>query len=261
MDFQAYMFDLDGTIYLGETLLPGAKKTIETIRSQRKKVLFLSNNPLRTREDYVEKLTKLGIPSSLDEIINSSFVLCQHLKQLAKGAVVYPLGEEALQRELVENGFSLSTKPEEIRYVIASFDRTFAYEKLVVALEAIKAGAHFIATNPDRTCPFLQGELPDAAAVIGAIEGMTGKKVEWVAGKPSQIMAAAVGQHLALEPEKILMVGDRLQTDIAMGQWGFKTALVLSGIAKEADLLTSPWQPDYIFPGIWELNRLLEAAS
>ncbi len=261
MDFQAYVFDLDGTVYLGDTLLPGAKETIAAIRKRGKKVLFLSNNPLSTRQDYFKKLTGLGIQLSLAEIITSSVVLCRHLRQSASGAAVYPIGEEALRLELEQNGFSFSTKPEEIQYVIASFDRTFTYEKLVVSLRAINRGAHFIATHPDRTCPFAEGELPDAGAVIGAIEGMTGKKVEWVAGKPSQIMAAAIGEYLALEPAKILLVGDRLQTDIAMGRWGFKTALTLSGVSKEADLKTSPWQPDFVFPELWGLNRLLEEAS
>ncbi len=261
MDFKAYIFDLDGTIYLGETLLPGAKDIINTIRNQGKKILFLSNNPLRTREDYVEKLTRMGIPISIDEIINSSFVLCQHLKELERGATVFPIGEEPLREELIRNGFSTSQRPEEIRYVIASFDRTFVYEKLIVALKAIKGGAHFIATNLDRTCPFEEGELPDAGAIIGAIEGMTGHRVQWVAGKPSQIMADAIVEHLNLETEEILMVGDRLETDIAMGQHGFKTALVLSGITKKEDLKHSTWKPDCIFAGIWEVNQLLKEVT
>lgn len=261
MDYQAYMFDLDGTVYLGETLLPKAKETINFLRAQGKRVLFLSNNPLRTREEYVRKLGKLGIPISLDEIINSSYVLCQHLAHLDRGAVVYPIGEKALVHELERNGFTISRNPEEIRYVIASFDRAFAYEKLIVALEAIKNGAHFIATNPDRTCPFEEGELPDAGAVIGAIEGMTGRKVEWVAGKPSQVMACAIVKHLGLEPEEILMVGDRLQTDIAIGKHGFGTALVLSGVTKKEDLAESPWQPNFTLAGIWELPKLVAECS
>jgi arabinose operon protein AraL len=257
MDFKAYIFDLDGTIYLGDKILPGALGTFDSLRSQGKKVLFLSNNPLRTRQDYVVKLSNMGIRITIDEVINSSYVLCQHLKKLDHGAAVFPIGEEALKRDLEDNGFSISSQPGEIRYVIASFDRTFVYEKLIVALEAIKEGAHFIATNPDRTCPFEDGELPDAGAVIGAIEGMTGRKVEWVAGKPSKIMADVIIEHLRVEPEEILMVGDRLETDIALGRYGFRTALVLTGIAKEEDLQHSLWQPDFLFNGIWELGRLL----
>ncbi|HQD40660.1 MAG TPA: HAD-IIA family hydrolase [Bacillota bacterium] len=251
---KAYVFDLDGTVYLGNTLLPGAKEAIGKIREEGKRLLFLSNNPLRTRGDYVQKLAGLGISIVEAEILNSAYVLCQHLRKIEPGAVVYPIGEAALKLELQEHGFTISEDPEKIRYVIASFDRTFAYPKLQIALAAIKQGAHFIATNPDRTCPVEDGELPDAGAVIGAIEGMTGKKVEWVAGKPSRIMAEAVVKHLDLEPEEILMVGDRLQTDIAMGKHGFKTALVLSGVTQESDLKTSPYRPDYCLAGIWELK-------
>ncbi len=258
MAIKALCFDLDGTIYLGETLLPGAREILAALKKDGKKQLFVSNNPLRDREQYVSKLQKMGIDATLPEIINSSYVLCKHLKKIAPKATVYPIGEEALARELQENGFLISTDPEKIQYVIASFDRTFEYEKLIIALRALERGAHFIATNPDQTCPFEDGALPDAAAVIGAIEAMTGEKVEWVAGKPSEVMAAAMLEHLNLEPHEILMVGDRLQTDIALGKHGFKTALVLSGIAKREDLATSPQQPDFIIEGIWELPALLQ---
>ncbi|HOB22877.1 MAG TPA: HAD family hydrolase, partial [Bacillota bacterium] len=127
---KAYVFDLDGTVYLGNTLLPGAKEAIGKIREEGKRLLFLSNNPLRTRGDYVQKLAGLGISIVEAEILNSAYVLCQHLRKIEPGAVVYPIGEAALKLELQEHGFTISEDPEKIRYVIASFDRTFAYPKL-----------------------------------------------------------------------------------------------------------------------------------
>ena len=173
--FPGYVLDLDGTVYLGDTLLPGAKRTIETLRAAGSRVVFHSNKPLETRADYATKLTRLSIPTPPDEVINSSWVLTRWLEQEAPGAAIFVVGEPPLLAELRAAGFRLVEQPlesaDEIQFVIASFDRTFDYRKLQIAFDAIRAGARFIATNADRYCPTPTGGLPDAAAVIGAIEG------------------------------------------------------------------------------------------
>jgi len=196
--FAGYVLDLDGTVYLGDALLPGAKRTIETLRAASSRVVFLSNKPLETRADYAAKLTRLGIPTSPDDVINSSWVLVRWLAQEAPGATLFVIGEQPLLDELRDAGFHLSERPDEIEFVVASFDRTFDYHKLQVAFDAVRAGARFIATNGDRYCPVPGGGLPDAAAVIGAIEGCTGKPVEVVVGKPSPITARAILDRLQL---------------------------------------------------------------
>jgi NagD protein len=164
------------------------------------------------------------------------------------------VGERRLLAELRAAGFRLSERPGEIEFVVASFDRTFDYLKLQIAFDAIRAGARFIATNADRYCPTPIGGLPDAAAVIGAIEGCTGKQVEVVVGKPSPITARAILDRLRLPPSECIIVGDRLETDIRMGQEaGMATAVVLTGVTTPELLAASDIQPDVVLHRLDEL--------
>ena len=256
LHFGGYIFDLDGTIYLGEKLIPGAGETIERLKSLSKKIIYLSNKPLQTREDYAAKLTRLGIPTRAEEVINSSLVMARWLSGEAPGATIYVIGEAPLIQELVRAGFRISEKAGEIQYVIASFDRTFDYRKLNIALQAIKKGAHFVATNPDRTCPVEGGEIPDCAAMIGAVEGTTGKKVETVVGKPSDIMIRVAVDYMGLRPQDCVLVGDRLETDMVMGKKaGMAAALVLTGVTTRESLKNSDIQPDYVWESVAEIIK------
>jgi NagD protein len=252
--FRGYILDLDGTVYLGDALLPGAKRTVETLWAKGARVVFLSNKPLETRADYAAKLTRLGLPTSPDDVINSSWVLARWLAQEAPGATLFVIGEQPLLDELHDAGFRPSEEPSEIEFVVASFDRTFDYGKLQIAFDAVCAGARFIATNADRYCPVPGGGLPDAAAVIGAIEGCTGKQVEVVVGKPSPITVRAMLDRLQLSASECIIVGDRLETDIRMGQEaGMTTAVVLTGVTTPELLASSDIQPDYVLHRLDEL--------
>ena len=252
--YPGYIFDLDGTLYLGNSLLPGAAKTVETLRKAGCKISFISNNPTYTRKQIADKLNSLGIPAVPEEIIHSSFALVQYLQKRAPGCRVFPIGEQALVDDLTAGGFQIEFDPQEIEFVIASFDRTFNYIKLQIAFDALRAGAHLIATNADRYCPVANGGQPDAAAVIAAIEACTNLKNEVVVGKPSPYMAKAALDVLDLPPEKVLIIGDRLETDILMGkQSGIATALVLTGVTKSKELDPVSFLPDYLLDSIDQL--------
>jgi phosphoglycolate/pyridoxal phosphate phosphatase family enzyme len=252
--FPGYVFDLDGTVYLGDALLPGARRTVETLRAMGSRVVFLSNKPLQTRADYAAKLTHLGIPTSPDEVINSSWVLVRWLEREAPGVALFVIGEPPLLAELRAAGFHLTEQAAEVEFVVASFDRAFDYRKLQIAFDAIRARARFVATNADRYCPTPTGGLPDAAAIIGAIEGCTGKSVEVVVGKPSPITARAILDRLQLPASECIIVGDRLETDILMGQEaGMATGVVLTGVTTPALLAASEIQPDYVLHRLDEL--------
>ena len=252
--FSGYILDMDGTVYLGDALLPGARRTIEALRATGPRVVFLSNKPLQTRADYATKLTLLGIPTAPDEVINSSWVLARWLEREAPGAALFVVGEPPLLAELRAAGFRLTEQPDEIQFVVASFDRTFDYRKLQIAFDAVRAGARFIATNADRYCPTPTGGLPDAAAVIGAIEGCTGRQVEVIVGKPSPITARAILDRLQLAAAECIIVGDRLETDIRMGrEAGMATAVVLTGVTTPESLAASDIQPDYVLHRLDEL--------
>lgn len=252
--YPGYLCDLDGTIYLSERLLPGAKETIQALREAGSRIVFMSNKPLQPRSDYAVKLNRLGIPVEVDDVINSSLVLAQHLAEIAPGARLFVLGELPLLKELAEAGLQIVDDPTKVDYVVASFDRTFDYAKLNTAFLAIRNGAHFVATNADRTCPIDGGELPDAASVIGAIEGCTGKKVEWIAGKPSRMMVETGLRRLGVLAKDCLVVGDRIETDTLMGiQAGTATALVLTGVTSRERMSQFPYCPDYVLETIAEL--------
>lgn len=259
MAVKGYLLDLDGTVYRGEGLIPGAAEAIAELRRRGRRIVFLSNKPLYSRADYAGKLTRLGIPTSEEEVINSSFVLARHLAREAPGARVFPIGELPLLVELCRAGLELSEDPEKIQYVVAAFDRTFDYRKLNIAFQALRRGARFYATNPDRTCPVEEGEIPDAAGVIAALEATTGREVELVAGKPSRYMVQAALEVLGLPPEACAMVGDRLETDMVMAvENGLVAVLTLTGVTSREDLATASVRPDHVIGSIAELPTLDE---
>ncbi len=254
--YDGYVFDLDGTIYLGDELLPGAKRLVEALRDNGKKVVFLSNNPTKDPKMHSEKLTKLGLPTPEEETVNTVVTMTQWLLQNHPDAVVYPIAEEPLKKSLRNAGIKMSDNPEEIDIVIASYDRTFEYEKLQIAFDAIwfHNRAKLVTTNPDRYCPFPGGRgEPDAAAIVGAIEACTQVKCEVNTGKPDPIMLETISKMVGLDPARCLMTGDRLYTEIRMAlDAGMPSAVVLTGETDAAMLAEEPDgnMPDFVLDRI-----------
>lgn len=260
--YEGYVFDLDGTIYLGDELLPGAKRMIEKLREHEKRVVFLSNNPTKSLEDYVEKLTKLGLPTPKEDIVNTVVTAVEYLKQNHPDATVYPISEQPLKDALAEAGIRTSENPEEIDIVIASYDRGFVYEKLQIAFDAIwfHKRAWLMTTNPDRYCPFPGGRgEPDSAAIVGAIEGCTGTKLKVNVGKPDPVMLETIERMLGLDSEECLMTGDRLYTEIRMAlDAGMPGAVVLTGETQPEDIENESEEnlPEFVLDRI---DRLIPA--
>ena len=250
---RGWLLDLDGTVYRGEALIPGADTTIAALRAAGRRVAFLSNKPLQTRADYAAKLTRLGVPASAEDVVNSSLVLARHLRRLDPEAPVFVIGEPPLLAELAAHGFEV--RPDaRARWVVIAFDRTFDYAKLNTALQAVRGGARLIATNPDRTCPTEDGEIPDCAGMMAAVEAVTGATVEVVVGKPSPIMLDVALERLGVSPGDCVIVGDRIETDIAMGKrLGLGTVLVLTGVTAAADPRVAEIAPDLVLPSLREL--------
>jgi arabinose operon protein AraL len=264
-----FVFDLDGTVYLGDAALPGAVEGIKELRRRKKRVLFVSNKPLEPRHAYAAKLTRLGIPTGADEVITSAFVLGHHLAHTQPHLRLYVVGEENLRAELRAHGLAVLDElldqdsrqvidPQGIDAVVVAFDRTLDYRKLNTAYQALQRGARFLATNADKACPMPGGAIPDAGATIAALEHITGRQVELVAGKPSALIMQVALERLELPPERCMMVGDRLETDMRMGQGaGMVTAVVLTGVSRREDVarMTSP--PDYVIENLGELPALV----
>ncbi len=261
MSFRGYVFDLDGTVYLGERLLPGAAAAVAAVRARGARVVFVSNKPIQRRETYARKLTSLGIPAAPEDVINSSLVLAQRLAREAPGARVFAIGEPPLLEELGEAGLQLEDDPAAIDIVVASLDRTFDYRKLTIGYKALARGARFCATNPDRTLPLEGEQIPDCAAVIAALEACSGRRVEWVAGKPSTVMLQAALERLGCAPEECLVTGDRLETDVELGRRGGAwTAVVMTGVTTPEILAASPIRPDFVCAGVHEIPSLCPEA-
>jgi HAD superfamily hydrolase (TIGR01450 family) len=254
--FGGYVFDLDGTLYLGDHLLPGAAQTVAAIRDHGARVAFLTNKPLERPAAYAAKLSDLGIPAVAADVVSSTDALLRYLRLHAAGARILAISEPLIAELLVEAGFGVVPldEPETADLVVVSWDRTFDYAKLTAAFRAVRAGARLVATNPDPFCPTPDGDLPDCAAMLAAIEASTGATAEAVVGKPSAHMAAALVDRLALPADDTLLVGDRLLTDVRMAQEaGMHSALVLTGATGPEALTRSPVVPDYVLAGVAEI--------
>ena len=257
--YDGYLFDLDGTIYLGDQLLPGSYDLVHGLREQGRETLFLSNNPTRDPQMYADKLAGLGIPTPVSHIVNPVVTMASWLRREAPGAAVFVIGEEPLERAIREAGFRITDDPAQVDVVVASYDRGFDYRKLQIAFDALwqLGRARLVATNPDAYCPMPGGRgEPDAAAVIAAIEACTGVRCEANVGKPAAVMLQTAVEALGVPADRCLMVGDRLYTDIAMAvDAGVDSALVLTGESTQemVEALTADRRPTYVLGRIDEL--------
>lgn len=249
--YRGYAFDLDGTVYLGDALIDGAAEVIAFLRAAGSRIVFVTNKPLETSADYAAKLTKLGVPAVADDVISAIDALVLYLREFHPGARLMAVAEPLLIEELRMAGFVLTTDPLSTDVVVVSFDRTFDYDKLTRAYQAVNAGAVLVATNPDPYCPTPDGGLPDCAAMLAAIEACTGARAEAIVGKPSIHMARAFLHRLGVPAESAVMVGDRLLTDVTMGlSAGMASVLVLSGATTREQLDDSVISPTYVLDDI-----------
>ncbi|TQR18667.1 HAD-IIA family hydrolase [Psychrobacillus vulpis] len=253
-DFEAYCFDLDGTIYVGNQLLPGVKETIDIIRRNHKKILFITNAPTHTREDCHQLLCSLGVSAELDEVITASSLSATYFLENFPHAIIYIVGERAIKQEFTRNSLNITEDPLEATHVLVGLDRSFTYEKLNSAMNAIRNGAQLIVTNPDPSCPVPGGYMADTLAIAKAIEVASDKSIDQVIGKPSSYYANKIREKLSTSSDKCLIVGDRLETDIMMGKTNnIQTCLVLTGVSSKKDIERTNITPDYIIEDLKEL--------
>jgi HAD superfamily hydrolase (TIGR01450 family) len=257
--YRGYVFDLDGTVYLGDALLPGAGDALAALKRQAR-VIYMTNKPLELPADYAAKLTRLGVETAPDDVVSSTDALLLYLAEHAPGARVFCVAEPVVRDLLIDHGYRHTETAGEIDVVVVSFDRTFDYRKLQIAFDAVRAGARIVATNIDPYCPVPGGGgLPDAAAMLAAVEACTGARAEAVVGKPSAHMAATALARLGVPPGDAMLVGDRLLTDMRMARdAGMASALVLTGATTLEQVRAAAEQPDYVIDG---LGRLLPATT
>lgn len=254
LSFETYFFDLDGTIFLGDVLLPGVRETLCFLRSQEKKVRFLSNTTIRTRKECRDRLRRLGLAAYEEEIVTAGSMSAVYFGERPERVRVLVAGEQALVRELAAEGVDTTENPSEATHVLVGMDREFNYGKLHRAMKAVQGGARLIAANPDPNCPVDDDLIPDTWSMVKAIEAASLGTVEEIIGKPSAYYAAKVLDWSGTDGDRCLMVGDRLDTDILFGAChGMRTALVLTGVSTLADLDRFPVRPDYIWTTMDEM--------
>ena len=254
--YNGFLLDIDGVLLRGGRALPGAKDALAELRKLGP-VLLLTNNSTKSREGTARRLREAGIPVEPTEVLPSSYVAAKFLGQRFGLLRFWYIGEEGILEEMAAAGHTL-VSPEEAEWIVVGMDRSLTYEKLAQALRALLRGARLLATNEDPTFPTPDGLVPGAGAVVGALRGM-GFPPEFVVGKPSPIAFQVALEVLGLAPSQVLMIGDRLETDVAGAQaLGMDTALVLSGVTKLEDLKDARIRPTYV---AWDLAALVGGAT
>lgn len=255
-----FIFDMDGTIYLGSRVFPFAIRFIKHLRECGKKVLFFTNNASHSPEFYLEKLTRLGFEPTPDEIMTSGDVTIEFLKRHRAGKSVYLVGTEDLVGSFTHHGIPLLTgKEDHADIVITSFDTTLTYEKLDNACRLVRGGAEYLSTHPDYNCPTETGFIPDSGAIAAFVTASTGKEPTYF-GKPYRETVDMICEATGFDRAEMCIFGDRLYTDIALGKrHGVTAILVLSGETTEADVEAAEEadKPDYVFDSLDELDHLL----
>ncbi|PSP76313.1 HAD family hydrolase [Halobacteriales archaeon QS_3_64_16] len=259
MTYRGVVLDLDGTVYRGNEPVSGAREAIAALRERDISLLCFSNNPTLTPEAYADRLADLGIEVNPSEIASAASVTATYLAREHPDDRIFLVGSSGLRDQLEDAGLALTEKWAKTEVLVASYDRGFDYDRLTEALWALEGKTTFVGTDPDMTIPHSDGHLvPGSGAIIHAVAGVAGQEPDIVLGKPSsEARDAAIGA-LELDPQQCLVVGDRLDTDIALGAGcGMDTAVVLSGVTSEADLPEADPSPDHVLDSIADLESVL----
>lgn len=253
---RCFLLDMDGTFYLGEQLLEGSLQFIDVLRQQGREFLFLTNNSSKDSQQYAEKITRLGVSISPEKVLTSGEATAAHLQRQKPGARVYVVGTSALENEFLRCGFVLGNeKPD---FAVLGFDTTLTYDKLWKLCDLVRAGVPYIATHPDYNCPTETGFMPDIGAMIAFVKTSTGREPDLIVGKPNPLFVEKAAERVGVPVSAMCMIGDRLYTDIALGATaGIPTILVLSGETRAGEVVTSRYQPSYIFRNLGEVASYL----
>ena len=254
-DKEIYILDMDGTFYLGNKPIDGALEFLEILTSMKKKYIFFTNNSSKSIKDYIIKLKDMGVDASSENLFSSGAVTIDFLKRKRPGKSVYLIGTNSLREGFESEGIELSEKNPDI--VVLGFDITLTYEKIYKGCTFIREGAEFIATHPDINCPVAGGFMPDTGSMIKMFTESTGVVPE-IMGKPFSHTIEALEATTGISRDKMVFVGDRLQTDIAMGINNGATAiLVLTGVTTEETLKNSAINPTLVVPSIAQIKNYL----
>jgi len=261
---KGFIFDVDGVICKGDKLIPGADSAIEHLRKGGKKVKFISNNSTKSRIDYLEKFSNLGIPVESEDLVLSTYATARYIAKEKPGARVYMIGAEGLRRELEEAGLEVVDDPKGVEYLVVGspFDANGRITeknrwRLTGALRAIYySGAKYIATNADRIYPGEEGVVPGTGAVVGSLNYMMQREPDAIIGKPSPVIVQAALGKMDLNANECVIIGD-LEADMLAGERvGMMTVFVLSGAMRREELEKLGIRPDFVYKSVGEMVKL-----
>ena len=248
---RGYLIDMDGVMYRGGELIPGADLFVKRLLREKIPFLFLTNNSQRTRRDVATKISRMGIPAEETHVFTCAMATARYLAKRKPKGTAFVIGEGGLLMALHRNGYAVVDKSPD--YVVVGEGRTVTLEMLETAVQMILDGAKLIATNLDANCPTKSGTRPGCGATVAYLETATGTRAMSM-GKPSPIMMRTARKELGLATSQTIMVGDTLETDILGGvQMGYRTILVLTGTTKEADVSGYAYEPDLIINSVADL--------
>lgn len=251
LSFTSYLIDLDGVIYRGNTLVPGAREFVDWLQAQGKKFLFLTNNSFASETQVLEKLARLGITTDATHLLGAGQAAVQNIARRFPGAVVYVVGEPPLSDLVQQHHLQIAPlDAHQADVVLVGLDRHFDYQKLTGAVIAIRTGAQFVAINRDALLPVANGYLPGCGTMVAAIEAGSGVTPQ-VIGKPEPALLQEAMRQLHSQPGETVMIGDSLAVDILGGKAaGTHTLLVLSGNDSRESAAQSSIKPDYIYQDV-----------
>ena len=249
-----FLLDMDGTIYLGDTLFDGTLDFLNRVRERGGKYLFVTNNSSRSVSAYVDRLEGMGIPAAADDFLTSVDALIWYLRGKYDDALIYAFGTRTFREQLTEAGFRVTDKLEDgISLLVCGFDTELTFQKLEDACILLGRGVDFVATNPDWVCPTSYGSVPECGSVCEMLFRATGRRPKFI-GKPEPEMALLSMERYGYSREETVLIGDRIYTDIACGvHAGIDTAFVLSGEGVPADIEKFHIQPSETYQNIREI--------
>lgn len=254
-EIELFLFDMDGTVYLGETEIIGSFDAIRYLKSIGKKICFFTNNSSKSAKDYIEKLCRMGLEISNEEIYTSGEVTCEYINDVYPNKTVFLMGNEKLKNEFVKHNIRLCDDNPDL--CVLGFDTTLEYSRLYDFCKELFKGKPYIATHPDLFCPTEDCPMPDIGGMIRLVEATISRLPDVIIGKPYTPAGDGVKKRFKLSADKIAMVGDRLYTDIKFAQNnGFTSILVLSGETSR-DMICDNEKPDYILDFVKDIKQFL----
>jgi len=257
--YRGAVVDLDGTVVRGGDLLAGAREGVEALRAHTESVLFLTNNPTLPASDHARRLRDLGVDAGTEDVLTSADATVAYLREHHADEPVFAIAESSIVDQLRAADLSLTDDPEAAGVVVAGYDREFHYRDLQAALDAMDDETAFVGTDPDRTIPTRDGLEPGSGAIVHAVAGVTDRDPDAVLGKPSETTARLAADRIGVPAADCLLVGDRLETDVAMGERaGMTTVLVRTGVDGDDEVADSEVRPDFVLDSLGDVASLLD---